>query len=76
MNVHELSREQLQELKGSYLAELVNEGTFAEIVGRDYDEPAYSDLADIDNVVPDDVIFRQYEGIDFVLDDFFCSATI
>ena len=72
MNVHELSREQLTELKQNYLCQLADEGTFSEIAGRDYDEPSYGDLADADEIVPDDVIFRNYEGVDFVEEDFSC----
>ena len=74
MNVRELSRDQLIELKQNYFAELVNEGTFAEVVGRDYDEPSYWDLANADDIVPDDVIFRNYECTHFTNDDFFCTA--
>lgn len=74
MDVRDLSREQLVELKQRYLTQLADEGTFAEVVGRDYDSPSYGDLADADEIVPDDVIYRQYEGVNFVKDDFFCSA--
>ena len=74
MNVRELSRDQLIELKQNYFAELVNEGTFAEVVGRDYDEPSWWDLANADDIVPDDVIFRNYECTHFTNDDFFCTA--
>lgn len=74
MTVRELNRQQLTELKGNYFAELVNEGTFAEVIGRDYDEPSYGDLAEIDNIVSDEFIFEHYDGIDFVNDDFFCSV--
>lgn len=74
MDVHDLSRDQLVELKQNYFTELVNEGTFAEVVGRDYDEPSCWDLANADDIVPDDVIFRNYEGTHFVNDDFFCTA--
>ena len=59
MDVRDLSREQLVELKQHYISELVNEGTFAEVMNRDYDEPSYSDLANADEIVPD---------------DFFCTA--
>ena len=38
---------------------------------RDYDEPSYWDLAHADDIVPDDVIFKNYEGVEFVNDDFF-----
>ena len=72
MDVRDLNREQLTRLKCHYMAELVNEGTFAEVVGRDYDEPSYYDMAYADEIVPDDVIFDHYEGCDFVEEDFSC----
>ena len=70
MNVQDLSREQFTELKQRYLMELADEGTFAEVLGVDYDEPSYGDLANADDIVPDDVIFENYGGTDFVEDDF------
>ena len=76
MNVKELTREQLVELKQHYMAELVNEGTFAEVMNRDYDEPSYSDLANADEIISDDFIFEHYDGVDFVTDDFFCTANV
>ena len=74
MNVTELSREQLTELKCNYLEQLADEGSFAEVLDVDYNEPSYSDLANADEIVPDDVIFWNYEGVCFVPDDFFCTA--
>ena len=74
MDVLELSREQLVELKQNYLEKLADEGSFAEVLDVDYDEPSYSDLANADEIVPDDVIFKNYEGVCFVNDDFFCTA--
>lgn len=70
MNVKDLSREELVELKESYMTQLANEGTFAEVFGVDYHEPSWGDLANADKLVPDDVVFRQYEGIEFVPEDF------
>ena len=70
MEVTELNREQLTELKCNYYTELVNEGKFAEVIGRDYDEPSYVDLADADEIVSDDFIFEYYGGIDFTNADF------
>lgn len=70
MKVTELTREQLIQLKQRYLTILADEGSFAEVVGRDYDEPSYGDLADADNIVPDDVVLREYEYVDFVEEDF------
>lgn len=70
MKVTELNREQLLQLKQRYLTELADEGTFAEILDVDYDEPSYSDLANADEIVPDDVVFRNWEGVYFVEEDF------
>ena len=76
MDVRDLSREQIVELKCNYMTELVNEGSFAEIMGVDYDEPSYWDLANADEIVPDDVIFEHYDGVYFVEDDFFCTSLV
>lgn len=74
MDVYELSRDQLVELKQNYLSELADEGSYAEVMDCDYNEPSYWDLANADDIVPDDVIFRNYDGVCFVKDDFFCTA--
>jgi len=76
MTLQELSKDQLHELKENYLMRLADEGTFAEVMRTDYDEPSYGDLANADEIVPDDVIEREYEGVCFVEDDFFCTANI
>ena len=76
MTLQELSKDQLHELKERYLMRLADEGTFAEVMRTDYDEPSYGDLANADEIVPDDVIEREYEGVCFVEDDFFCTANI
>lgn len=69
MNVAELNRDQLIELKQSYLEVLNESGEHEEVVGVSYGE-----LANADEIVPDDVIFDYYDGIIFTEDDFFCSA--
>lgn len=61
MMVRQLSREQLNELKETYMFETVCSG------------PSYSDLAEACNI-PDELIFEYYDGYDFVNDDFFCYA--
>ena len=76
MTIKDLSKDQLYELKQRYLMKLADEGTFAEVMDVDYDEPSYEDLANADEIVPDDVIEREYEGVCFVEDDFFCTANI
>ncbi len=74
MNVKELTRDQMVELKQNYMIELADEGTFAEVMNVDYDHPAWGDMAYADDLVPDDVIFEHYGDIDFVDDDFWCTA--
>jgi hypothetical protein len=76
MNVKELNREQLTELKCYYYTELVNEDKFAEVIGRDYDEPSYGDLADADEIVSDDFIFEHYKEYEFNNGNFFCTADL
>ena len=49
---------------------MADAGAFAEIIGVDYDAPSYRDIADADEIVPDDVIFNQFEGFSFVEEDF------
>ena len=74
MTARDLPRDCLVELKQNYMMELVDEGTFGEIVYGDASitHPAWGDMIDADEIVPDDVIFEYYDGIDFVKDDFFC----
>lgn len=74
MTITDLSKEQMHELKGNYLAKLADEGVFAEVLGVDYDEPSYDDYAHADKIIPDDVIFREYKDTIFVQDDFFCTC--
>ncbi len=74
MDVLELSREQMIELKQNYLTQLADEGSYAEVLDVDYNEPSCWDLANADEIVPDCVIFKNYEGVCFVDDDFFCTA--
>lgn len=74
MTLQELSKEQVHELKERYLMKLADEGTFAEVLGVDYDAPSYGDLANADEIMPDDVIEREYEDVWFEEDDFFCTA--
>ena len=72
VDVHDLCRDCLVELKQDYLVQLADEGVFAEVMEVDYDFPALDDFADADDLVPDDVVFEHYAGIGFVPDDFFC----
>lgn len=60
MTVHELSRDQLIELKQHMLCE---QGS-----------PSYGELADADELISDEKVFEEYCDTDFVEDDFFCTA--
>lgn len=62
MTVRELSRDQLNELKQTYAAQLAETG----------EEISYGKLVE-STEIPDDVIFNHYDGILFTDDDFFCS---
>lgn len=65
MNVYELTKEQLFALKINYLDKLASEGVFAEVLDTDHGKPTKSDFDRADSIVPDDVIYREYEGYDF-----------
>lgn len=71
MRISELSREQLVELKQNYLTQLDNEGTLEEIAGIKC--LGWSDLANADDIVPDNVIFKNYKNTDFSPNDFSCG---
>lgn len=72
MDVTELTRDQLAELKQAYLVELDDEGMLEEIIGTDC--VSWGALANADEIVPDDVMFRHYDGVLFSSDDFSCTA--
>ena len=62
MTIRELTPEQLHQVKESYLIQKRDEAG----------EPCYmSELADADNLISNDEIYREYEGISFTEDDFF-----
>lgn len=68
MVVTELCRDHIIELKQSYLTQLEECGELQEVAG--HDKVFMSDLANADDLVPDDVIFEHYEGMEFSKDDF------
>lgn len=70
MTIDDLTKDQMLELKQMYLTQLADEGSYAEVVGVDYDEPSYADLANADEIVPDDIIYKKYDGAEFYEDDF------
>ena len=63
MTVHELNKEQLDELKVRYIFERFEEyGT----------TPSYQDVAEAVGI-PDGLVLLEYDGIEFVEEDFFCG---
>ena len=58
MTVYELTREQLMQLKQAYYEEQHPEGV------------SYGELADIDELVTDEEIQAEYDGVMFGEDDF------
>ena len=74
MNVTELSREQLIELKQNYLCSLYDSGDYSDVFDVDHIGVSYSELLNADDIVPDDVVFDNYCGVIFCDDDFICSA--
>lgn len=65
MTVRELTREELQELKVHMLDEFLQEEENRNI--------SYGEIADIDELVTDESVFKEYENVSFVKDDFFCN---
>jgi hypothetical protein len=62
MTVYELNAEQLHQVKESYLIQKRDEAG----------EPCYmSELADADNLIGNEEIYCEYDGINFSEDDFF-----
>ena len=68
MKICELTKEQFTELKQNYLMQ-----HFDEVENR---SPSYGELADVDNIIPDSVIYDNYGHFDFTEDDFFCSKEV
>lgn len=65
MNVKELNREQLTELKQHYYM-------FDKF--EEEQDISYYELACINELVTDEEVFEYYANYDFTCDDFFCSC--
>lgn len=76
MTIYELNPEQINELAGNYLSRLADEGAFSEIVGVDYDAPTWDDMARASEIVPFDVLEREYGSTEFTDDDFCFSGPL
>ena len=71
MTFDELSIDQRAQLAGDYLCRLADEGVFAETMGVDYDAPSWGDMGNAIDLVPSDVLEREYGSTIFTEDDFF-----
>ena len=63
MSVQELSRDQLTCLKQAYLTEMLD---------AQGESPSWGELAEADDIISDESVFDEYEGVVFTPDDFFC----
>ncbi len=63
-SVHELSAEELQELRSRWYSQHEDDGSLEEIVGREVQD---------EEEIPMDIVIAYYEGTFFVEDDFFCN---
>ncbi len=63
MSVQELSRDQLICLKQAYLTEMLD---------AQGESPSWGELAEADDIISDESVFDEYDGVDFTPDDFFC----
>ena len=61
MKVDELNRDELTELKRNYYSEK-NKNV------------SYGELSFIDDLVTDSEIYKEYEGVEFTSEDFFCNS--
>lgn len=63
-SVHELSEEELQELRSRWYHQHLDDGTLEEVVGREVED---------EEEIPMDIVIAYYEGTSFVEEDFFCN---
>lgn len=73
MTVIELTRDQLIQLKQAYLTKLDEEGTLNYVLYGDPGDDTgltYDELANADSLVPDEIIYNEYAGYEFVPEDF------
>ena len=68
MSVYELSRDQITELKQTYLT-----NHLLEVEDR---QPSWGELANADEIVSDAMVFETYDGVNFCDYDFCCSCGI
>lgn len=65
MEIHELNREQLIELKQAILFNRLD---------KNGECPSYGEIADVNELISDEEVYETYAGTTFPEDDFMCSA--
>jgi hypothetical protein len=63
-SVHELSAEELQELRSRFYHQHLDDGSLEEVVGREVED---------EEEIPMDIVIAYYEGTSFVEEDFWCN---
>ena len=71
MTYDELTYDQKNMVAGAYLCRLADEGVYAEVMGVDWDAPSWGEMGNALELVPDDVMRREYGDVIFTEDDFF-----
>jgi len=62
--VHELSNNELEELRSRWFYQHLDDGSIEEVVGREVESEEY---------IPMDIVMIYYEDTFFVEEDFFCN---
>lgn len=76
MNVSDLTRDQMVELKQRYLCEIADAGLYSEAFHVDRNSPSYGDVfVNADDMASDSEVSKHYAGMSFAQDDFWCSCT-
>lgn len=63
-SVHELSAEELQELRSRWYHQHLDDGSLEEVVGREVED---------EEEIPMDIVIAYYEDTSFVEEDFWCN---
>jgi hypothetical protein len=63
-SVHDLTQDELQELRSRWYHQHLDDGSLVEVMGKEVDH---------ENDVPMDIVVSYYEGTYFVDEDFFCN---
>lgn len=63
-SVHELTQDELEELRSRWYSQHEDDGSLEEIMGREVED---------EEDIPMDIVVAYYEGTYFVEEDFFCN---